>query len=46
MPTRTAHAEWNGSLTDGQGNMSFGSGAYEGPYSFESRMKNGQGTNP
>ncbi len=46
MPTRSAHAEWNGSLADGQGNMSFGSGAYEGPYSFESRMKNGQGTNP
>jgi lipoyl-dependent peroxiredoxin len=46
MPTRTAHAEWNGSLADGQGDMSFGSGAYEGPYSFESRMRNGQGTNP
>ena len=26
--------------------MEFGSGAFEGPYSFESRMKNGPGTNP
>jgi osmotically inducible protein OsmC len=46
MPTRTAHAEWSGPIDSGQGTMSFGSGAYEGPYSFESRMKNGQGTNP
>ena len=46
MPTRTAHAEWNGPIDSGQGTMSFGSGAYEGPYSFQSRMQNGQGTNP
>ncbi len=46
MPTRTAHAEWNGPIDSGQGTMSFGSGAYEGPYSFESRMQNGTGTNP
>jgi osmotically inducible protein OsmC len=26
--------------------MSFGSGAYEGPYSFKSRMQDGTGTNP
>ncbi len=46
MPTRKAHAEWNGALDSGQGRMEFGSGAFEGPYSFNSRMQNGTGTNP
>jgi osmotically inducible protein OsmC len=46
MPTRNAHAEWNGSLPDGSGRMEFGSGAFEGPYSFKSRMEEGPGTNP
>src|SRR5829696_40696 len=46
MPTRTAHAEWNGALDSGQGTMQFGSGAFDGAYSFQSRMQNGPGTNP
>ena len=46
MPTRSAHAEWNGSLPEGTGRMEFGSGAFEGPYSFKSRMEEGPGTNP
>ena len=46
MPTRNAHAEWNGSLPEGSGRMQFGSGAFEGPYSFASRMEEGPGTNP
>ena len=46
MPTRKAHAEWNGTLDSGKGRMEFGSGAFEGPYSFESRMQDGPGTNP
>jgi osmotically inducible protein OsmC len=46
MPTRTAHAEWNGALDSGKGTMAFGSGAFEGPYSFSSRMQDGPGTNP
>ena len=46
MPTRSAHAEWNGPLDSGDGRMEFGSGAFEGPYSFQSRMKDGPGTNP
>ena len=46
MPTRNAHAEWNGSLAEGKGKMEFGSGAFEGPYSFSSRMEDGPGTNP
>jgi len=46
MPTRNAHAEWNGSISEGSGRMEFGSGAFEGPYSFKSRMEEGPGTNP
>ena len=46
MPTRTANAEWSGSLPEGKGRMAFGSGAFEGPYSFNSRMEEGPGTNP
>jgi osmotically inducible protein OsmC len=46
MPTRTADAQWDGLLKDGSGTMRFGSGAYEGAYSFSSRFENGTGTNP
>jgi osmotically inducible protein OsmC len=46
MPVRTAHAQWNGSLPDGNGRMEFGSGAFEGQYSFGSRFEEGVGTNP
>jgi lipoyl-dependent peroxiredoxin len=46
MPTRRAHAEWNGAIDSGSGTMAFGSGAFEGPYSFQSRMQDGPGTNP
>ena len=46
MPTRTAKARWTGRLKDGQGTMSVGSGACEGPYSFASRFAEGDGTNP
>lgn len=46
MPTRQAEAEWSGDLKQGQGKMKLGSGAYEGSYSFKSRMENGAGTNP
>ena len=46
MPTRKAHAEWNGPIDSGTGKMAFGSGAFEGRYSFESRMQDGPGTNP
>ena len=46
MPTRTAEAEWEGALKDGTGTMRFGSGAYEGAYSFSSRFEEGTGTNP
>ena len=46
MPTRSAQARWTGSLKDGNGTMRFGSGAFEGRYSFKSRMEEGTGTNP
>src|SRR5919108_42100 len=46
MPTRRANAVWNGSLTEGNGTMRMASGAYEGPYSFQSRFEEGDGTNP
>ena len=46
MAVRTADAEWNGTLKDGNGNMRFGGGAFDGAYSFSSRFEEGTGTNP
>ena len=43
---RTSKAQWNGSLKDGKGTVSLGSGAYDGQYSFSSRFESGTGTNP
>jgi lipoyl-dependent peroxiredoxin len=43
---RTSKAQWNGSLKDGNGTVSLGSGAYDGQYSFSSRFESGTGTNP
>ena len=46
MPTRSSSAQWSGNLARGDGTMSLGSGAFEGPYSFASRFEEGDGTNP
>lgn len=46
MAIRKANAEWKGGLKDGGGKMALGSGAFEGPYSFQSRFEDGSGTNP
>jgi osmotically inducible protein OsmC len=46
MAVRTAEGEWKGSLKDGVGQITLGSGAYSGPYSFKSRFEDGTGTNP
>ena len=47
MPVRTSDAQWDGPLADGSGTMRFGSGAYEGPFTFDSRFQREQGgTNP
>ena len=46
MPTRKAHARWEGTIKDGKGTVDFGNGAFKGPYSFGSRFADGAGTNP
>jgi lipoyl-dependent peroxiredoxin len=46
MITRSAQAEWKGSLKDGGGRMKLGSGAWEGPYGLKSRFEDGPGSNP
>ena len=46
MPIRKAEAVWEGNLKKGKGRMKFGSGAFEGSYSFASRFEEGPGTNP
>lgn len=46
MPERSATAEWNGSLMEGKGKMALGSGLFEGPFSFATRMGDEPGTNP
>ena len=46
MPIRKAEAEWNGDLKSGSGMVILGSGAWKGPYSFQSRFESGAGTNP
>jgi osmotically inducible protein OsmC len=46
MPTRKAHARWEGNLAQGKGQVDFANGAFKAPYSFTSRFENGSGTNP
>ena len=46
MPTRTAHARWEGTIKEGKGSLDFGNGAFKGAYSFRSRFEDGVGTNP
>jgi lipoyl-dependent peroxiredoxin len=46
MPVRTGQAVWEGDLKNGKGIVKFGSGAFEGRYSFSSRFEEGKGTNP
>ncbi len=46
MAVRKAEAVWRGDLRGGRGTMKFGSGAFEGQYSFSSRFEEGAGTNP
>ena len=46
MPVRKAHATWEGTLKEGNGNLRLGSGAYDGQYNFSSRFEEGVGTNP
>ncbi len=46
MVTRTSTAQWQGDLETGRGTIKFGSGVYEGPYTFKARTSTGPGTNP
>ena len=46
MPTRKAHARWEGSIKEGKGQVDFGNGAFKAAYSFASRFEDGRGTNP
>jgi osmotically inducible protein OsmC len=46
MPIRKAQAAWHGTFREGEGKMRLGSGAFEGGYSYRTRMEEGAGTNP
>ena len=46
VPKRNANATWNGTLKEGNGTMSLGSGAFEGAFSFSTRFEEEPGTNP
>lgn len=46
MAVRSAEAVWQGTLREGHGLMKFGSGRFEGPFTYASRFEEAQGTNP
>lgn len=46
MIHRTASATWEGSLKEGRGSFSVGSGIISAPYDFRTRFENAPGTNP
>jgi osmotically inducible protein OsmC len=46
MATRTATANWHGTLNEGGGTIALGTGILTAPFSFKSRFEDGEGTNP
>lgn len=46
MVTRYSDAYWEGDLETGTGTIALGSGAFEGPFSAQSRFEDASGTNP
>jgi osmotically inducible protein OsmC len=46
MPTRSAHAVWNGTLTEGSGQLSTASKAINTTYTWKARAEDVPGTNP
>jgi osmotically inducible protein OsmC len=44
---RSAQASWQGTASEGSGRITFGSGAFDGPYSMRARIEeSGNATNP
>ena len=46
MTNRKATARWDGSLKEGSGKVTLGTGAIEAPITWASRFEEGEGTNP
>lgn len=46
MPTRKANAVWKGNLKEGNGSLRTETGVLDAKYSYTSRFKDGEGTNP
>lgn len=46
MASFSSDATWKGNLPDGSGTMTVGDNHYTGPFTFASRFKDGDGTNP
>lgn len=46
MAERKATASWKGTLKEGEGSIALGSGLFEGPFSFGTRIGDEPGTNP
>jgi lipoyl-dependent peroxiredoxin len=46
VPIQRADAAWHGTFREGEGRMRLGSGAFEGAFSYRSRMEENPGTNP
>lgn len=46
MATRSAEANWQGTLKEGRGHLKLESGVWEGKYNFRTRFEEEPGTNP
>jgi osmotically inducible protein OsmC len=46
MPVRTANAVWEGTLHEGEGRLTVGSGAFDEKYTWSSRFESDPATNP
>ena len=46
MPTRQAHARWEGTIKEGKGTVDFGNGAFNGSYSVRLPVRGGNGDEP
>ena len=42
MTVSKAKAEWKGNLREGSGHLAFGTGLFDGPYSFKTRTEGGR----